>query len=251
MSLNVPDTRQSALAQRLQGGQQIVAIEAAQEFGVSIDTIRRDILALEAEGRAQRVRGGAVPVAAPSEPIHTRLMKDESIDPGLIQAAVNAIGDAATLIVDGGITALSVVERLPLQEGRLVVTPSPWVAIACQERGVDVFMLGGQLRPQGGIATGELAQGRIAAISGDIAILGACGIDAEFGLSSDDHAESLMKQAMRAAARRTFVVTDHSKLGRRARHQTLPMTEIDQVITNAASDKTSPLIEVGVQVTTV
>ncbi|MEP3513130.1 MAG: DeoR family transcriptional regulator, partial [Lentilitoribacter sp.] len=62
MNLNVPDTRQNLLAERLANGVQIVAPKVAAEFGVSLDTIRRDILALEAAGKAQRVRGGAVPV---------------------------------------------------------------------------------------------------------------------------------------------------------------------------------------------
>uniref|UniRef100_A0AAN0MDU7 DeoR family transcriptional regulator n=1 Tax=Yoonia rhodophyticola TaxID=3137370 RepID=A0AAN0MDU7_9RHOB len=75
MNLNIPDTRQQVLAERLARGQQIVASDVAGEFGVSLDTIRRDILALEADGHAQRVRGGAVPIARPAPPLHMRLAK--------------------------------------------------------------------------------------------------------------------------------------------------------------------------------
>ncbi|MEM8569362.1 MAG: DeoR/GlpR family DNA-binding transcription regulator [Pseudomonadota bacterium] len=236
MLLNVPDTRQSELAARLSAGDQIVAADAAREYGVSVDTIRRDILALEASGKAQRVRGGAVPIAPPAAPLHKRLAQEPPISPSLVEAAITEIGDAKTLLVDGGRTTLRVVERLPPLDGRLVITPSPWVAIACQQQGIAVFLIGGTLRPQGGIATGETALDRIAGVAADIALLGACGIDDGFGLSSDDHDEALMKQAMHAAAHRTIVVAEKSKIGRRARHQTLALSEINTLLTDGSSD---------------
>lgn len=238
MALNIPDIRQLELAARLSDGEQIVASEAAKEYGISLDTIRRDILALEADGKAQRVRGGAVPIAPPTRPLHTRLTEDGPINRDLVKAAIRHIGDAHTLLVDGGRTVLGVVESLPAREGRLVITPSPWVAIACQNSGIAVFLLGGKLHPQGGIATGELALDRIAGVSADIAILGACGIDEGFGLSSDDYDEALMKRAMHAAANRTIVVTEGSKVGRRARHHTLAISDIDTIVTDTCTEIT-------------
>ena len=241
MNLNIPDTRQAELAARLSNGHQIVAADVADEYGVSVDTIRRDILALEAKGRAQRVRGGAVPISTPALPMHTRLEDETSISRGLAKEAVREIGDAQTLLVDGGRTVLAVIEHLPTQSGRLVITPSPWIAIVCQNKGIAVFLLGGSLRPQGGIATGETALDRVAGVTADIAVLGACGLDQEFGLSSDDHDEAQMKRAMHHASRRTIVVTESTKLGRRARHHTLALAEIDTVVTDAEPDATSVL----------
>lgn len=248
--LNIPDTRQSELARRLQDGTQIVATEVAKEFDVSLDTIRRDILALEADGKAQKVRGGAIPVATPALPLHERLAEKTMLDQTLINAAVREIGDASTILVDGGTTALRIVESLPTQNGRLVVTPSPWVAIACQQKEIPVFLLGGTLRPQGGIATGEAAINRVSEVSADIAVLGACGIEAAFGLSSDDYDEAMMKRAMHEAASKTMVITDNSKIGRRARHHTVALSEIDQIITNVSQDIARDLIAAGTKVVT-
>lgn len=245
MSLNIPDTRQAELAERLEKGHQIVAVDAASEYGVSIDTIRRDILALEADGKAKRVRGGAVPAVVPAEPLHARIADDPPINSKLCGAAIQEIGDAKTLLVDGGRTALRIVEELPQQRDRLVITPSPWVAIACQNKGIAVFLLGGSLRPQGGIATGELAVARVADVSVDVTVLGACGIDAEFGLSSDDHDEGQMKRAMHKAAGRTVVVTEKEKVGRRARHRTLPLEEIDVLISDINPEKALELRPIG------
>lgn len=241
MNLNVPDTRQLELTARLRDGQHLVATEVANEFGVSVDTIRRDILALEAKGKAQRVRGGAVPVAQPAAPLHMRLSDNPPLDQSTIQMAIREIGNAPTLLVDGGRTTLCVIEHLPAKEGRLVITPSPWVAVACQQRDIPVFLLGGMLRPQGGIATGELTLERIVKVTADIAILGVCGIDADFGLSSDDHDEAMMKRAMHEAAKRTIVVTEPSKIGLRARHHTLALSDIDMIVTDPSTDSACAL----------
>ena len=95
------------------------------------------------------------------------------------------------------------------------------------------------LIPQGGIATGDLALTRAADVSADMAILGACGLDISFGLSSDDYDEAQMKRAMCNAANRTLVVTEGEKLGRRARHHTLALNEIDTIISDASENTVS------------
>lgn len=250
MDLNTPDTRQQLLAQRLAEGTEIVALDAAREFDVSLDTIRRDILALEAEGQAKRVRGGAVPLVRPASPLHQRLSENPPVAATLIRSAIDHIGDAATLVLDGGVTTLSLIAHLPRIAERLIVTPSPWVAIAAQEQGAEVFLLGGPLRPQGGIATGAVALSAMASVSADIAILGACGLDAAFGLSSDDYDESQMKIAMHRAAQRSFVVTDSSKIGQRARHRTLALDHIDLILTDATPEQITPLVAAGANIIT-
>lgn len=248
MILNVPDTRQAEMARRLQTGQPIVATDVAAEFDVSPDTVRRDILALEAAGVAHRVRGGAIPTATPAAPIHERLRSAPAIDEAMIRRAIDVIGSSLTLIVDGGTTALRVIERLPALQDRLVITPSPWVAIAGQQIGLDVVLIGGRLRPRGGIATGDATLRAVSEMAADIAILGACGIDPEFGLSADDYDEAGMKRAMLNAAERCVVVTDAAKVGRRARHRVAGCEDLDFLVTNADATATRGFAASGLRV---
>lgn len=247
MNLNIPDTRQQVLAQRLEQGSQLIAQELALEFDVSLDTIRRDILALEADGKARRVRGGAVPIAKPVSPMLERLSAGHGVNQAIIDAALSHIADVPTLLVDGGTTTLAIISQLPKLDQRLVITPSPWIAIAAQERGSDVHLLGGNLSTSGGITTGDTALSSISDIAVDIALLGVCGLDAEFGLSADDHAEMHMKLAMHRAANSTIVATDHLKLNTKARHRTLPVDQIDLIITDATPEFIQPFERHNVQ----
>ena len=181
-------------------------------------------------------------------PLQHRLETTEPLPPALIDAAVAQIGAAATVLMDGGTTTLALVPHLTPLADRLIITPSPWIAVKAQGCGCAVYLLGGRLSALGGIAVGAgaLAEGR--AVSADVAVLGACGLDARFGLSSDDPDEALMKQGMAAAARRTVVVTERAKLGRRARHQTLPLSRIDCVVTNATEEDARALERGGTSV---
>lgn len=248
MDLNNPDIRQDLLHQRLADGEQLIAARIAREFDISVDTVRRDLIALEAMGAARRVRGGAVPAAVPVAPMDHRAQDMPGGHASLARRALSLCGDARTLILDGGTTVLALARILPPVRDRLVVTPSPWVAIACMANGVEVMMIGGRLAPRGGINTGQGAESALAGISADIAILGACGIDAAFGLSSDDLAEAGIKRAMAAAARETIVMADHSKLGQRARHRTLWPEAIDHLVTDASPAQTGALAEAGIGV---
>ncbi|WP_157937580.1 DeoR/GlpR family DNA-binding transcription regulator [Oceaniglobus roseus] len=246
MDLNSPDTRQMQLQARLSRGQPLNAAHIALEFEVSPDTVRRDLIALERAGQARRVRGGAVPVARPAAPLEERL--ETEVPPGLVAAALSVIGDAPTLLLDGGTTVLALAEALPPDPGRLVVTPAPRVALACQRRGIEVVLLGGTLSPRGGIATGPGTEDQLTGIAADIAVLGACGLEAEFGLGADDLAEAGVKRVMAQAAVRTMVLTGEGKVGRRARHRVIGCDQFADLVTDAPEARTAAFAAAGVRV---
>lgn len=249
MDLNIPETRQGLLQARLAGGGQIVAAEVAEEFGVSVDTVRRDIIALAEAGKARRVRGGAVPLATPDDPIAMKLAQGQGPSAALVAAGLGALAGARTLLLDGGSTVLGLARALPPTPGLVVMTPSPWLAVAAAERGIEVHLVGGRLSARGGIAVGGGALAEAGALAADIAVLGACGLDAAFGLSSDDYEEARMKQAMAASAAKVLVLTGADKIDKRARHRTLALAQLDRLVTDAPPARTAALAARGLQVT--
>ncbi|QQA42392.1 DeoR/GlpR family DNA-binding transcription regulator [Pelagovum pacificum] len=239
MDLNNPDIRQALLRDRLGEGLVLVATDLADEFGVSADTIRRDLIGLERAGVAARVRGGAVPVSPPARPLRER-RQDGAIPSELARRAAEQLQGASTLLLDGGTTVLAVAARLRPRAGLLVITPSPFVAALTHGNGIETVVLGGPLSERGGIAVGPRAEAEVADVAADIALVGVCGLEADFGLGSDDLLESTLVRAMSRAATRTIAVTGHEKIGRRARYRTLPPEEIDMIVTDAAQPDTAP-----------
>lgn len=242
---DLPETRQALLADRLAHGVTLRLSEIAAEFGVSTDTARRDLATLEAAGQARRVRGGALP-AAPASPLRDREPSD--LPPGLLDRLVRHLAQAHTLIVDGGTSTLALARRLDPAPGRVVITPAPRIAAVTHSRGIATITIGGPLSERGGIATGAAAQAALADTFADVTVLGACGLDANRGLSSDDHDEAAIKRAMAAAAARTCVLTGAAKLGRRARHATLRSEAIHLLATDAPPDATAPFAARGTEI---
>ncbi|WP_068296313.1 DeoR/GlpR family DNA-binding transcription regulator [Pararhodobacter sp. CCB-MM2] len=231
MSLNTPEIRQRALAQRLARGGELDLAALAGEFGVSTDTMRRDLIALEERGLVERVRGGAVPRAVPAVPMTERR---NVLSEAVLTLALAQVAGANTLVLDGGTSVAALAARLQPRAGLLVVTPAPAVALAAQACGIEVALIGGTMSARGGIATGAETCAALARIAADVTVLGACGLDAEFGLSSDDAGESAVKATMAACAPRCLILTGAEKVGTRARHRTLPPETIDLVITDRA-----------------
>ncbi|WP_298917657.1 DeoR/GlpR family DNA-binding transcription regulator [uncultured Roseobacter sp.] len=248
MDLNVPDTRQQILERRLADGVHIVAAEIAVEFDVSIDTARRDLISLERSGKAHRVRGGAIPVMPPAAPMQEKIAHGKRPPAAMIAAAVDSLADCKTVILDGGSTVWALAKALKPRAGLLIVTPSPWVAIACMENGIEVVLLGGRLSGHGGVSVGLDCEEQLGQLAAETAVLGACAMDADFGLSSDNMDESRVKKMMANAAVKTVALADRTKLGSRARHRTLLPTALDGLITDGTPSECAAFQAKGIMV---
>lgn len=233
MDLNIPTTRQDWMRERLFEGETLLAQDVAEALEVSIDTIRRDMIALEDAGDARRVRGGLMPVHAPAHDIFDRLESPDASALKIAERALEHTQTASTLLVDGGRCALELARKLTARDDFVVITPSPLVAMACLERGVDVHMIGGRLSRKGVVNTGEAAINSSEIITADIALLGACGFDEAFGLSADDFDEAQLKFHLAKRARTTIALVRDKNFGKCSRFQAMASDQIDLVITTA------------------
>lgn len=248
LDLNCPQTRQSLISARLDSGQPLIATALAEELEISVDTLRRDLIALEQRGLLRRVRGGAIPVATPLPPYAVRAEAPEPALDRLASAVVPLLDGLGTVFLDGGTTMNAVASQLPETFAGLVVTPAPSVALAALARGARVHLIGGALCPDGAMATGGEAERAIQAIAGDLCLLGACGLWPGFGLSAEDSAEAGVKRAMASASGRVGVVAATAKLARRGRHHVLALAEIDVLVTDAETPDVAPFCAAGIEV---
>jgi DeoR family transcriptional regulator, fructose operon transcriptional repressor len=207
------------------------------DLGVSRETVRRDLLDLEALGELRRVHGGAIkpgdeaPIA---ERAHMRVKSKMAI----AKAAMGLIASGQTLFVDAGTTTAALAEELAKLANLTVVTNS--IDVALKMRGVveqaeaanEVILLGGSISDRTMATTGATTVLDIQRYRADLALLSPVGIDHLHGATNYDHAETEVARAMVASADRVAILADYSKIGQRSRISYCPTERIDVLVTN-------------------
>ncbi|WP_432250608.1 DeoR/GlpR family DNA-binding transcription regulator [Streptomyces sanyensis] len=180
----------------------------AGRFGVSRETVRRDLKALEDDGLVRRTHGGAVARAGPATgPPPWQGPPAPPQAPRIALAAARLLGVSETVFVDEGPVARLVAEALPQDRALTVVTASPAVAaLLAGAAHTTVLLLGGRVGALGTAAADAWTVRMLAGVAVDLAYVGADGVSLDFGLTAADPAVGEVRaQALRSAGRRILV----------------------------------------------
>lgn len=213
-----------------------------QELNCSRETVRRDIVQLEAQGVLRRVHGGVVmPGPQPEPPLAVRQAVREREKRAIARAALQQLSPGQTLLLDAGSTTMLLAEELSALSGMTVVTNGLNVALklAAADAGRSprnqVILLGGQPDPEVHATYGAITVAEIHRYRADVALLSPVAIHAQHGASSFDHREASVARAMATQAQRLIVLADHHKIGQASRVVYAGLADIDTIITDAAA----------------
>jgi DeoR family transcriptional regulator of aga operon len=212
----------------------------ARQFGVSMQTIRKDLHFLSKRGIAERSYGGAIVASAvnvASEPgldtkraVHT----DEKVRIGRLAASMVAPGDA--IVLDSGTTALQIAHHLADDEDITVVTNDFEIVRALADKNrINVVVLGGALRRKNMAFYGAQTVSALDDLHVDKLFLGVDGFDVERGITTHYEPEAMLNRKMVQAARQVIVVTDGSKFGQVCLHRIINLAEVDDLVTDGDS----------------
>ncbi|QQC62687.1 DeoR/GlpR family DNA-binding transcription regulator [Paraburkholderia ginsengisoli] len=207
------------------------------DLGVSRETVRRDLLDLEALGELRRVHGGALKPAEEA-PIAERAQTRVKSKTAIAKAAVGLIASGQTLFVDAGTTTAALAEQLAKLANLTIITNSIDVALKMRgaheqaEAANEVILLGGTISDRAMATTGATTVLDIQRYRADLALLSPVGIDHRHGATNYDRAETEVARAMVANADRVAILADYSKIGQRSRISYCPAERIDVLVTN-------------------
>jgi DeoR/GlpR family transcriptional regulator of sugar metabolism len=232
--------RQSGIIQEVTRQGTISVAELAARLGVSEITIRRDLDELGRLGHLQRIRGGArrqVP-RVPEPPVVQRQLAQAREKRAIGLAAVELIRDGDVVALDASSTVLELACVIVTRSWRnlQVVTNSLIIAHELAgASGVRVVLIGGSINYDEMAAFGTMVEEMLKRINIDKLFLGCRGIDPRVGLSNDLQAEVLIgtERALVAASRQVIVLADHTKFGQVFLLQSVPVTDIDAIVTDS------------------
>lgn len=229
--------RRDALMAALARDGRIVAKDQATALGVSEDSIRRDLRDLAAEGRCQRVYGGALPVSPAIVDYAGRRSVSVEGKALVAAAAAELVDEGSTIIIDGGTTALALAGALPRDRAFTVITHSPTVATALVEHpSAAVFLLGGALFKHSAVTCGAATVEAASRISADLFFLGVTGVHPEAGLTTGDAEEAAMKRVLVGRAAETYVLGSAEKLGAASPYSIVSFGQVAGIITDSTDE---------------
>ncbi len=227
--------RRNLILEKLQDEKKVVVSELSTFFGVSEETIRRDLDKLDKEGLATKSYGGAVLNENTSldMPFNVRKKRNMKGKQMIAEIVSNLIQEGEHIIVDPSTTAVSIVKALKSRKRLTVITNSIEVLVELSDvSGWDVISTGGTLRENYLALVGPKATDVIKSFYADKVILSCKGIDMEKGITDANEMFSQVKQVMLRSASQKILVVDHTKFNKIAFSGICELSSIDMVVTD-------------------
>lgn len=208
------DIRRNRILEILKEKGRVLVTELSQELGVTPVTIRTDLDALEADGRLERVQGGAIMKPRPAAQGWDAGSEDEE-KWAIARYAAEQLPDGCTLFINSGSTTRCLARALKKRRNLNVVTNSLAVAAELGTLpSVHVILLGGEINVQNGFTFGEDAQKQLQQYQADWAVLSVDGVSVSGGITTFHAEEASVNRIMMERSRGILIVADHTKIGR-------------------------------------
>ena len=247
-----PNPRQAELLHEVQrlGSASVEAL--AERFGVTLQTVRRDVKLLTEAGLVARFHGGVRVPSSTTENIayRQRQQLNEAAKQRIAKAVAKAVPNGCSLIINIGTTTEAIARELLAHRGLRVITNNLNVAATLSDNpDCEVIVAGGVVRTRDRGIVGEVTVDFMRQFKVDIGLIGISGIEADGSLRDFDYREVKVARAIIEQSRTVWLASDHSKFNRPAMVELARLGELDMLFTDAAPPAPFPalLAEAGVQ----
>lgn len=247
-----PNPRQSLLVQEVRKRGSLTVEALAEQFGVTLQTVRRDVKILADAGLVARFHGGVRVPSSTTENIayrHRQLLH-EVAKARIARTVARAVPNGSSIIINIGTTTEAVARELLQHKGLRVMTNNLNVAAILSDNvDCEVIVAGGVVRNLDRGIVGEVTIDFIRQFKVDIGLIGISGIEQDSTLRDFDYREVKVARAIIEHSRQVWMVADASKFNRPAMVTLAQFSEIDMIFTDTAPPDPFPrlLAEAGVQ----
>ena len=228
-----PGNRQAEILLCVERDGEVSVPDLAERFGVSAETIRRDLAHLAATGALQKVHGGARRIRLHVESSFEERMSEQAAEKAIIARKLRGlISPGDTCFIDTGTTTLTCAKALADVQDLTVITNSLHIARVMGAGQARVFLLGGNFAADNGETVGPMALAQITQFHADYAVIGVAALDAEVGPMDANFDEAAIARAMCAHASKIIVVAGSAKYGKRALHRVCRLEDVDMIVSD-------------------
>lgn len=188
--------------------------QLVKDLNTSESTIRRDLSQLEDLHLLKRVHGGAELVKGRgNEPtIHEKSTAHLEDKKTIAQYAASLVEDGDCIYLDAGTTTKAMIPYL-LNKPITIVTNGLMQAASLQDSDIVTYLIGGRIKKSTNALIGSIAVNHLSGYRFDKCFLGINGIHPDWGYSTPDPEEAILKRKAMELSKEAYVLADESKFG--------------------------------------
>jgi len=257
--VRLPAGRKAEIAAFVGEMDQVTVATLSARFGVSSDTIRRDLDQLDADGVLIRTHGGAVSLSAmrvTERKLDVRMQLQTTAKERIGELAATLVENASVIMINAGTTSLALARHLRNHRELTIATNNLRIPAEVSPKAVnDLYLFGGAVRFAGQSTVGPVSF-RVAGRNSDLelrcdlALISVGAVSADVGYSTSNVAEAVMMGEMISRASRVAILADSSKFGSPLFAQVAELGRADYLVTDAAppAELATALQRAGVKV---
>jgi len=230
--------RQNKILELIKKQRAVTTVDIVKRFDVSVETVRRDFIAMEKNNLLKRVHGGAVAVGEMKEyfSFEKRIAENDKLKEELSRLALRFVSDGDIIAVDTGSTAVYFAKTLKESGLNLtVVTHSIDVFnILSPSESVKVILCGGEFMKKENSFFGELTCRMLDNIRVQKAFVFPLSLSLDFGLGDNTPELMRIQKKLLGIAGEVYVLADSSKFEKTSLYKTSDMSKEYTYITDSA-----------------
>ena len=232
------EERQEKILELLALDGKVLVKELAERFGVTEDSIRKDLSALELDGKLKRTYGGAVAIR---EKLHVmaankRRTVDVEAKRKIATAAFKLIRQGDMVYLDVSTISIALAELIAKADGdfKVVTNMIDVLTILSRSPKVDLIFIGGKLnRSRDGFCDG-LASEMIGRLKPDVAFVGVVGVDLnDNAVSTYQIEDGICKARVIGVSKRSYIMAEARKFSTDGNYTFAHVNDFDAVITDS------------------
>lgn len=228
--------RRNNILEKLQSKKRVVVSELSAEYGVSEETIRRDLEKLENDGLVIKSYGGAVlnEHSVFDLPYNVRKNKQIVEKQRIASQIAEMVRDGEAIMLDASSTSVYIAKKLKETKKKLtVITNSVEVLVELYDMSEwNVISTGGVSRQKSFALVGAHTDELIASYHVDKAIISCKGLDIKGGFTDADEQNTSCKRMMLRAAKERILAADSSKFGEVAFKKIADWSDLTKIVTD-------------------
>lgn len=226
--------RQEQMKQYIHSANRVSVAELSGQWGVTEETVRRDLDKLEAQGYVTRIHGGAIWNSVDRGGVHFfRRQQSHAKEKSCIaMKAAEIIRLSETVIADASSTVLEALKAVGDDSQLTVITNSAKICDGSFEPAYNLICTGGAYNWKSLSFQGESAIESIRKYHVDLAILSCKALDIERGVMDSYESEAVVKRVMKMQANQVAILADHAKFDKVALLKLMELDDISYIITD-------------------